>query len=180
MGALYGLLRFVSVQFESAHDRALLGDWVEYGFFQTKNGPHFYKERVTIKRHPITPWRLIAESKPISAGKSTVYRGTVISRPPYLYCRSFDPIYHDRTFEILHRKMDVKLHNADTFVGIHLGKTYEDTIHTACAVLMTRIELDPNASTTQPANPEVEKSRFLEIVSPYFKVDRATYQLLLT
>lgn len=176
---LYGLLKYVSALLENRHDKALLGDWFEYGFFQSHNGPHFYKERVTIKRDMFLPWRLTQICKPVTAGKSTSYRGRFISRPPFLYGIGFDPVYNDRTFEILHRKMDTRLHDADTFIGIHLGKTYEETMHCACAVVMTRRELDPNVSPVKSADINVEKAKFTEIISPYLKIERGSYQMIL-
>lgn len=178
--ALYLLRHVVSLmeRLASAHDRALLGDWYFYGLFQAKDGAQFYKEKVSIRRNPVVPWRLIIESKAMTNGTSVRYRGTIVSHPPFLYCSGFDPIYHDRTFEILQRKMDAQLHDAEMFVGIHLGKTYEDTIVGASAVVMARSELYSNPSQKRVAETEVEKARFLEIIRPYFKTDRTTYQLL--
>ncbi len=177
--ALYGAFRGLSVLFTSAHDRALLGDWFQYGFFQTKDGPHFYKERVKILRRTIAPWQLVAQCQPVTAASSTSYRGLITSRPPFLYITTFDPVYHDRTFEILRRIMDSELHDAGRFVGIHLGKSYEQNIHTGCAVLLTRKELDPEVSSIRAARADVEQEKFLELIKPYFKIDRPTYQLLM-
>jgi hypothetical protein len=179
VGILLGLWNFIGSLLVSNHTRALLGDWFMYGFFQTVSGHEFYKETVTIKRQFLLPWRLKIASTPVSKSESTVYKGTVISDPPFIYTTNFDPIYHDRTFEIFRRVMD-KNHDAKTFVGIHLGRTYEETIHSACAVLMTRSELDPTASKLKIADEEIEKKRFLEIIRPHFKIDSDTLQLMLS
>jgi hypothetical protein len=157
---------------------SLVGIWFQYGYFASDHGPRFLKERVKIKRHPVLPWRLYVVSSAVSeAGKGTIYRGQVRRSSPFLYCTCFEPIYGDRTYEIWRQVLDTKTHNIEAMIGLHLGKSYVPTVHTACAVVLTRTELDPRASAVRSANSRIERSRFAKIVGEYFSINNSGFCL---
>lgn len=162
----------------SPKDAALLGDWYTYGYFHSSGGPVFYREKGQITRHPIFPWLFITETSPLDGDGSTSYKGAVTAHAPYLYFTSFEPVYHDRTYEIYCRRME-GVSESRLLLGIHLGRSYDEGVHTACAVIMSRFPLDKNASASRPPDEGVERAEFERLARPYFFSHAGSLQLMM-
>jgi hypothetical protein len=158
--------------------RALLGDWYGYGHFHSRGGDLFYKERISVTRDWIQPWRLRIVAQPDEQGSETTYRGLVWSKPPFIFCSTFEPIFGDRTFEISRRTMDDR-HEGNMVVGICLGMSYDENVHCATAHIWSRAQLDPEATSQRPADRAIERKRFIDISRDYFVASPDTLQLKL-
>jgi hypothetical protein len=175
VSVLIGIALWFSRRTESRQAKALLGPWYGYGFFDGREGPLFYRESVVIKRGWL-PWRFEATATPISNDATNPYTGSLRVRAPMIYCSMREEVYEDRTFGIGRIIMDER-HAANTIIWLALGRSYEETIHTACALVWSRRSLDPSASQTVLPNPETERAAFLQLVRRYFTVDGDTFQL---
>lgn len=175
---VWGLWIAIGSYFRSPRDASLLGVWFTYGYFHSAEGAVFYKEKGEIRRNRFLPWIFEVETKPLDGDGSTIYKGALSYHAPYLYFTTFEPIYHDRTFEIYCRRMNTSSESKLLF-GIHLGRSFDEGVHTACAVLMSRGELDENASAIKLADEAVEKREFMRLVGPYFVVDKNSLQLMM-
>jgi len=173
-----GLWKAAASYARSPKDAALLGEWYTYGYFHSSGGPVFYRERGLVKRHFLLPWIFTTETIPLDGDGSTIYRGSLTSHSPYLYFTAFEPVYHDRTFEIYCRRME-GASDSKLLLGIHLGRSYDEGVHTACAVIMSRSPLDKNASPTRPPDEAVERLEFERICRSYFLSDPQSLQLLM-
>lgn len=170
--------RFLLVRSLPAQSRALLGEWFGYAHFHSHDGDLFYKERIIVSRNYLSPWRLKVVAEPCTDAGETIYRGRIRCEPPFIYCSTYEPSFGDRTYEISRRIMDSN-HGGKLIVGLALGNSYDDRVHCATAHIWSRTELDPAANRHHPADPEVEKAKFVEIAGGYFKVSAETFQLKL-
>lgn len=161
-----------------AQSKALLGEWFGYAFFHAREGDLFYKEKITVRRDYLLPWRLRVMAEPSTDAGETVYRGRMRCNPPFIYCSMYEPVFGDHTYEISRRIMGSD-HGGKVVVGLALGNSYDDRVHCATAHIWSRQELDPSAGRHHPADPEIEKKRFLEIAAEYFLVTPDTFQLKL-
>lgn len=175
IGTIWGAVVWIARRAESRQASALLGAWYGYAFYEGRRGPIFYREKITIARG-VLPWRFLITSIPITDGETSAYKGHVRVRAPFLYSATREPVYEDRTFEISRRIMDER-HSADLMVGLHIGRSYEETVHAACAYVWSKVPLDPAATSIRSPDPAVEEEKFLEIVRDYFEVDPASFQL---
>ena len=162
----------------SPQSKALLGNWFGYGHFHSRSGDLFYKERITVSRNYLLPWRLRVEAEPATETVETVYRGRLRCEPPFIFCTTYEPTFGDRAYEIGRRIMDSD-HGGKMIVGLCLGNTYDDTVHCATVHIWTRKELDPSANRNRPADVNVERAEFMKIAADYFAVAPDTYQLKL-
>lgn len=170
--------RGISAKALPAQSRALLGEWFGYAFFHAREGDSFYKERITVRRSYLVPWRLNVIAEPATDAGETIYRGHLRCQPPFIYCSMYEPVFGDQTYEISRRIMDND-HSGKLIVGLALGNSYDDKVHCATAHIWSRRELDPSAGSHHAADPEVEKKRFLEITKEYFVVKSSTLQIKL-
>jgi hypothetical protein len=165
--------------------KRLVGEWWMYGYFYERNtGHHFYVERARMRHKYIWPWRLYVESWPVdrdtgAAQLKTVYRGTCWYRSCYIYVQAQEPIYDDQTFEIYRRVMDER-HDDDQFVGLHLGKAYDDTVFEAGAVIMRKEPLAESRPDESPvARRTREEAEFKKVIELYTKCNAETGELLI-
>lgn len=168
--------RLAAIKFASSQAKAVLGEWTGYAYFHSVDGDRFYKERITVTRDLLLPWRFRLKAVPLEGSGATVYRGTMRYRSGFFHCTAFEPVFDDRVFEISRLIMD-KEHDGSMIVALAMGMTYDERVHCSTAHVWARRSLDPAASQNRPASLEVEERRFLEVVRTYFSVSPDTYQL---
>lgn len=178
LATLGGIYQFITRYFGNKRNKAILGKWYGYAYFQSIDGPRFYREINIIEKSKIFPWKLIMKAHPVGKNSVTKYNGTINFNPPYIYMNTFDPIYGDRCSE-LYRWQMTESHEASLLVGIHLGRTFEESMHNATPMIMTSSSLDPNASESCPARADIEQQEFDRLVARYFSLEPTTLQLLL-
>jgi hypothetical protein len=172
IGAAWGMMRFIPLP-----GRPLLGRWYGYCYIYSQSGMTFFREDVVIQRGKIRPWHLLQKTTP-AGSDSTVYRGPVYYRDPYVFTAAVDSDTGDRTFDIGRLHMDSTTNKYSMIVALHLGNSFEGSVDCASAYLWVRERLDPLTNDALPAN-EREESLFRDIVSQFVKVDKDHLQLQL-
>jgi hypothetical protein len=155
--------------------RSMIGPWWAYGYFyQRGQDPIFYKEACAVSHYWLWPWALRITSIPLGAdGKESGlrYRGFGWYRSIYVYFNCYEPIYDDTVFEVYRRVMD-ETHSDDLLFGVHVGKSYDETVFQASTVLMSKQELvqrDPNLSEAERLGQE--EAEFQRISAAYAQHD---------
>jgi hypothetical protein len=178
LAMLFGAYRAGVAAVQTARASAILGRWYGYGYFETLEGPLFYREIISVTRRRWLPWLLRLQAKPVGSDDVTRCDGTISVSPPFVYVTCYEPVFGDRTYEIYRWKMGAD-HRPGLLIGIHLGRSYEEHIHSATAFIMTRSPLDPATSETRGADAAVEQTQFELMVQRHYRVDAKSLQLLM-
>src|SRR5690554_6516126 len=97
---LGGIYQFLGQYIGNKRNKAILGKWYGYAYFQSRDGPKFYREINIIEKSKLFPWKLTMRAHPVGGNNVTKYRGTINFNPPYIYINTFDPVYGDRCSEL--------------------------------------------------------------------------------
>ena len=156
----------------------LLGKWYGYSYFYDSDRVRFYKETIWIRRSRLFPWRMMHFTTPSGGDSPSGYHGPITFHTPYIYASAFERSSGDRTFDLGRLVMDGD-HEYKMIVAIHLGDSYEETVHSASAYLWVRSQLDPTTNERTAPN-ESEEAEFRRLVSRFIKVDKDHLQIQLT
>lgn len=172
IGAAWGLLRFIP-----RPSRVLLGQWFGYSYFYSHHGMEFYKETITIRRNRLLPWKLIHETKPAGSSERTRYKGPIYYRAPWVYSTAYEPESGDRTADLGRLYMNSSS-QYNEIISLHLGNSFEETVHSASAYLWVREQLDPTSNQNMIPT-KVEESLFRDRISSFIRSDKDHFQIQL-
>ncbi|HYD25086.1 MAG TPA: hypothetical protein VEB68_09820 [Croceibacterium sp.] len=156
----------------------LLGKWYGYSYFYDTDRVRFYKEVIEIRRSRLRPWQMIHQTAPCGGDEPAGYYGPVYYHAPYVHTVALERASGDRTFDIGRLVMGAD-HKYKMIVSLHIGNSYEETVHSASAYLWVREQLDPAANEKLAPNSK-EEEEFRERVSRFVKIDREHLQIQLT
>jgi hypothetical protein len=170
--AAWGLLQLIPQP-----SRGLTGRWFGYSYFYSHQGMEFYKETILIRKSRLLPWKLVHETRPAGSKESMKYKWPIHYQPPWVYSYAFEPESGDRTADIGRLYMNSSS-QYNEIISLHLGNSFEETVHSASAYLWVREQLDPAANESMPPT-EGEEALFRQKISSFIRSDKEHFQVQL-